>query len=84
MRRSLPASLFNDSDSAGLYLSIISSSSVGAVLWWLEHNLPYSSEEMAAISYRLGAANVAAMLEHATRQTTREMLARRDLAESPA
>ena len=65
MRRSLPAALLKDPDSAGLYLSCISSSALGALLWWLEHDLPYSSAEMADFSLRLSAANVAAMLEHA-------------------
>lgn len=62
LRRSLPESLKPDPTSVDLYLTYISSGSLGVVLWWLEHDLPYSSEEMAAVSFRLSAANFEAML----------------------
>ncbi len=46
IRRSLPADLQEDKASIDLYVAYSSSASVGAVLWWLEHEFPYSSEEM--------------------------------------
>ncbi len=61
-RRSLPKALFKDQIFIDLYLNYMSSGSLSAVLWWLEHDLPYSSEEFAALSYRLGTANIRALL----------------------
>jgi AcrR family transcriptional regulator len=58
IQRSLPAGLLNDETFLDLYLSYSSSASVGTVVWWLEHEMPYSPEEMAAISYQLGIANL--------------------------
>ncbi|HLO17362.1 MAG TPA: TetR/AcrR family transcriptional regulator [Anaerolineales bacterium] len=66
IRDSLPEELRSDQTSLDLYLSYISSGSLGALTWWLEHEMPYSPEEMAAISYRLNAANLNAM-SHAPR-----------------
>jgi AcrR family transcriptional regulator len=51
--RSLPAGLQRDTGAVDLYLSYSSSASIGAVLWWLDHEMPCSAEEMAAISYRV-------------------------------
>jgi AcrR family transcriptional regulator len=82
MRRSLPAALLADPDAAGLYLSCMSGSALGALLWWLEHAMPYSSEAMADFSYRLSLANVSAMLDHANRPTSRQT--RRGLGLPPA
>lgn len=62
-RRALPETLKGDNIFTDLYLSYISSGSVGALLWWLEHDTAYSPEELAAISYRLSAANLQAILE---------------------
>jgi AcrR family transcriptional regulator len=62
MRRSLTESLARDPAAVDFFLSFISSGSVGAVVWWLEHDLPYSSEEMAAISIYHSAAIIEAML----------------------
>jgi AcrR family transcriptional regulator len=64
MRRSLPVELRNDETSLDLYLSYISAGSLGVLTWWLEHEMPYSPEEMAAISFRLNAAALNAMSEH--------------------
>jgi AcrR family transcriptional regulator len=61
IRRSLPQELRNEESSLDLYLSYISSGSLGGLIWWLEHEMPYSPEEMAAISYQLNAANLNAM-----------------------
>ena len=51
--RSLPAGLPRDNSAVDLYLSYSSSASIGAVLWWLDHDMPCSAEEMAAISYQV-------------------------------
>jgi AcrR family transcriptional regulator len=51
--RSLPAALRQRTGAVDLYLSYSSSASMGAVLWWLDHDMPCSAEEMAAISYRV-------------------------------
>jgi hypothetical protein len=51
--RSLPARLQRDNSDVDLYLSYSSSASIGAVLWWLDHDMPCSAEEMAAISYQV-------------------------------
>jgi len=58
IQRSLPVGLLNDKTLLDLYLSYSSSASVGTVVWWLENEMPYSSEEMANISYQLGIANL--------------------------
>ena len=51
--RSLSAGLQRDNSAVDLYLSYSSSASIGAVLWWLDHDMPCSAEEMAAISYQV-------------------------------
>ncbi len=51
--RSLPATLQKENSALDLYLSYSSSASFAAVLWWLDHDMPYSVGEMAAISYRV-------------------------------
>lgn len=61
IRRSLPADLKKDETWIELYVAYSSSASVGAVLWWLENGLPYSSEEMAALLRQLEGGNLAAM-----------------------
>jgi AcrR family transcriptional regulator len=48
--RSLPAALQRDACAIDLYLSYSSSASIGAVLWWLDHDMPCSAKDMAAIS----------------------------------
>jgi AcrR family transcriptional regulator len=63
IRRSLPPELKQDEKSIDLYISYSSSASIGAILWWLEHELPYSAEEMAAILYQLESGNLKALLE---------------------
>ena len=59
--RSLPPEQQKNDDYTDLYLSYCSSASVGAVLWWLEHDLPYTPEQMATISYQISA-NLSTML----------------------
>lgn len=61
IRQSLPVALHTQ-PLAELYLSYVSSGSVGALLWWLEHDIPYSPAEMAAVSIRLSAADLGAVL----------------------
>ncbi len=51
--RSLPAELQKDNSAVDLYLCYSSSASIGAVLWWLDHDMPCSAEEMAAVSYQV-------------------------------
>lgn len=60
-RHSLPKALMDDEVFGSLYLNYLSSGSVSAVLWWLEQDMPYSPQEFAALSYRLGAANIRAI-----------------------
>jgi len=64
IRRSLPAGLQN----VDLYVSYSSSASLGAILWWLEHDMPYSPEEMAIILHQLESGNLKAMLERDSSQ----------------
>lgn len=63
IRRSLPAGLQADERTIDLYVSYSSSASVGAILWWLEHDMPYSPEEMATTLYQLERGSLRAMLE---------------------
>ncbi len=60
--RSLPARLQTDTSAVDLYLSYSSSASMGAVLWWLNHDMPCSAETMAAICYQVSM-TLSAMLE---------------------
>lgn len=65
MRQALPGEL-HDKPLADLCLNYISSGSLGLVVWWLEHAMPYSPEELATLSYRLSAADLQAVLGYAT------------------
>ena len=62
IRRSLPTGLQNDEMAIDLYVCYSSSASVGAILWWLEHDMPYPSEEMATMLHQLESGNLKAML----------------------
>ncbi len=62
IRRSLPADLQKDKASLDLYVAYSSSASVGAVLWWLEHEFPYSSEEMVILIRQLELGSLKSML----------------------
>jgi AcrR family transcriptional regulator len=62
IRRSLPADLQKDKDSIELYVAYSSSASVGAVLWWLEQEFPYSSEEMVIQIRQLELGSLMSML----------------------
>lgn len=43
---SLPANLQIDKKKIDLFVTYSANASFGAVLWWLEHDMPYSSQEM--------------------------------------
>jgi AcrR family transcriptional regulator len=62
IRRSLPVNLHWDKDAMDFYVAYSSSASVGAVLWWLEHEFPYSSEEMATFVRQLELGSLMSML----------------------
>jgi AcrR family transcriptional regulator len=57
----LPESLLADKNSADLFLSYVSSGSVGILSWWLEHGMPYSPEQMVSIVSRFIAAILATL-----------------------
>lgn len=61
--RTLPDSLQTKNLSIDLYVQYSSSASLGAILWWLEHDMPYSSEEMMQILFQLESGNLQAMLK---------------------
>ncbi len=61
LQGSLPKGLRNEAVSLDLYMSYISSGALGALKWWLENDMPYSPEEMAAISDQLTVTNINVM-----------------------
>ena len=65
IRRTLPPGLQNDEMSIDLYVCYGSSASLGAILWWLEHEMPYTPEEMATVLHQLESGNLKAMLGRA-------------------
>jgi AcrR family transcriptional regulator len=62
LRRFLPDALLREKLLTELYLGYVSSGSLGAVLWWLEHEVRYSPAEMAAVCVRLSTADLGAVL----------------------
>jgi len=68
MRHALPEAFLQDKTLAELYLSYLSSGSVGAVVWWLEHDMPVTPTELADISFRFGAAALQ-MVNTSSRET---------------
>ena len=68
IRRSLPTGLQIDARSIDLHVSYSSSASIGAILWWLEYEMPFSPEEMATTLYQLEFGNLNAMLERKSSQ----------------
>ena len=46
-----------------LCLSYISSASIGLLIWWLEHDMPYSPAQMAAWNIQLSNADLAVALQ---------------------
>lgn len=61
IRRSLPKILKKDDMSIDLYIQYSANASIGAVLWWLEHDMPYSSEKMVKILELLESGNLTAL-----------------------
>ncbi len=61
LRLSLPAELLTDENSTDLYMSYVSSGAVGMLSWWLEREMPYSPEQLAAISFRFIVAGLATL-----------------------
>jgi AcrR family transcriptional regulator len=45
-----------------LYINYISSGSLGALIWWLEHDMPYSPTDLDVIFHRLNGAVLSAVL----------------------
>ena len=48
IKRTLPSGLQVDENYMDFYLNYRSSATLGAVVWWLEHDMPYTPEEMVA------------------------------------
>lgn len=52
IRRSLPDAWLSDPASADVYVNYVSSGAIGVLTWWLEQEMPYSPEQLAAILSR--------------------------------
>ncbi|HYB00649.1 MAG TPA: TetR/AcrR family transcriptional regulator [Ktedonobacteraceae bacterium] len=63
IRKSLPKNVPLDEQRIDFFVSYSASASFGAVLWWLEHDMPYSSEEMIRILQHLESENIKALLK---------------------
>jgi hypothetical protein len=63
IRKSLPKNVPLDEQRIDLFVSYSASASFGAVLWWLGHDMPYSSEEMIRILQHLESENIKALLK---------------------
>jgi AcrR family transcriptional regulator len=63
LRYSLPQGQVGDENLLNLFFAYSSSASLGAVLWWLEHGMPYSADELATISRKLTSAGFDAIGE---------------------
>ncbi len=61
IRRMLPAELRMEKGLLDLHLSYMSGGALGVLSWWLEHDTPYSPEEMATIAQRLSAASLGSL-----------------------
>lgn len=61
IRKSLPKNLPVDEKRLDLYVNYSAGASFSAVLWWLEHDMPYSSEEMIRILQDLETKNLKAI-----------------------
>ena len=58
IRYSLPKNIQLDEKRTDLFVNYSASASFGAVLWWLEHDMPYSSEEMIKTLQHLESLNL--------------------------
>lgn len=63
IRKSLPKHLTSDKQQVDLFVSYSASASFGAVLWWLEHDMPYSSEEMIKMLQHLESENLKSIVK---------------------
>ncbi|HSW96503.1 MAG TPA: TetR/AcrR family transcriptional regulator [Candidatus Saccharimonadales bacterium] len=63
IRSSLPVDLKADEKMIDLFITYSANASFGAILWWLEHNMPYSSEKMIHIIYQLEKENLQILLD---------------------
>ena len=72
LRQSLLDALLREKPLAGLYLSYVSSGSVGAVLWWLEHEMPCSPAELAAVTVHLSIVDLGAVLAQVDHSQTQD------------
>jgi len=61
MRQSVLAAV-HETPLVELYLSYVSSGSVGLVRWWLDHDLSSSPSDLAAVAVRLSVADMRAVL----------------------
>jgi len=61
IRKSLPKNVPLDEQRIDFFVTYSASASFGAVLWWLEHDMPYSSEEMIRILQHLESENIKAL-----------------------
>ena len=58
IQHSLPTHLMVDKKRVDLFVNYSSYASFGAVLWWLENNMPYSAEEMISMLQHLESENL--------------------------
>src|SRR5262249_26359143 len=63
LRRSLPKALLQKGIFIDIYLSYMSTVSVGSFSCWLQQDMPYFPEELAALSFRLSTANLQTLVE---------------------
>jgi len=63
IRNSLPNSLKVDEKRLDLFITYSAHASFGIVLWWLEHDMPYSSEEMIQMLQHLESENLKTILK---------------------
>lgn len=63
IRKSLPQEIPVDEKRIDLFVSYSASASFGAVLWWLEHDMPYSSEEMILLLQHLESENLKSLMK---------------------
>jgi AcrR family transcriptional regulator len=63
IQKSLPKQVTLDKRKVDLFISYSASASFGAVVWWLEHDMPYSSEEMIQILQQLESENLTSLLK---------------------
>lgn len=63
IKNSLPSTLTVDETLLNLYIVYSAHASFGAVLWWLENDMPYSPEEMIRVLQHLESKNLEAIIK---------------------